>query len=135
MTTVGSDKLAALQARMSALGVRESDLDEQFVRGSGNGGQKVNKTSSCVVLLHRSSGIQIRCQQGRSQALNRYLARRELCDRLDARTVEGRLAAGREVSKSRRQKARRSRRAKAKLLDNKRHRGDLKRSRGGNFSD
>ena len=69
--------------RMQSLGITEEDLSENFIRGSGAGGQKINKTSSCVQLLHAPSGIEVRCQKSRSQALNRYYARAILCDKLD----------------------------------------------------
>ena len=76
--TVRPEKETQLLERMAALGIREADLVERFVRGTGKGGQKVNKTSSCVYVLHRPSGIEIKCQRERSQSLNRFLARREL---------------------------------------------------------
>src|SRR5271165_5561259 len=74
-----------IETRLAALGVRGEDVDERFVRGSGPGGQKINKTSSTVWLRHRPTGIEVRCQAGRSQAANRELAWRELCERIDAR--------------------------------------------------
>ncbi|MDZ4288305.1 MAG: peptide chain release factor-like protein, partial [Prosthecobacter sp.] len=79
----------ALQKRLRALGIREEDLREEFIRGSGPGGQKVNKTSSTVVLRHLPSGLEVRCQKERSQVMNRHWARIELCDRLEeARKAE-----------------------------------------------
>jgi protein subunit release factor B len=109
-----------LRARMAELGIREEDLVEKFIKGSGSGGQKINKTSSCVYLLHRPSEIEIKCQRERSQALNRFLARRELCDRLEER-VRGEQSRRRQaIEKIRRQKRRRSRRAKEKMLAGKR---------------
>ena len=60
---------------MAALGVRESDLEESFVRSGGRGGQNVNKLATCVMLLHRPTGIQVKCQSTRQQGLNRFLAR------------------------------------------------------------
>ena len=78
-------KEAELQARMDRLGITDEDLTEKFIRGSGHGGQKINKTSSCVYLKHEPSGIEIKCQQERSQTMNRYLARVELCEQLEAR--------------------------------------------------
>jgi len=123
---VGPEKNEALAARMAALGIREADLVEKFVRGSGAGGQKVNKTSSCVYLLHRPSGMEVKCQWERSQVLNRFLARRELCDRLEARMKGAAGARQQEIEKIRRQKRRRSRRQKARMLDDKRHHGAKK---------
>ena len=116
MFPVSSEKTHALAARMHALGVREEDLDEQFVRSGGAGGQNVNKVATCVVLRHRPTGILVKCQRERSQALNRFLARRELCDRIEAGRRGAALAAEQERQRIRRQKRRRSRRAKEKML-------------------
>lgn len=118
-----------LSLRMARLGVRESDLDEQFVRGSGPGGQKINKTSSTVWLRHRPSGIEIKCGRERSQVLNRFLARRELCDRMEAKILGAKSARQQAVEKIRRQKRRRSRRQKARMLADKRHRSAIKQGR------
>jgi len=117
---VSAEKQHALAARMRALGVREEDLDEHFVRSGGKGGQNVNKVSTCVVLRHRPSGVIVKCQRERSQALNRFLARRELLDKLEARVRGVAEAAAAERARIRRQKRRRSRRAKEKLLAAKR---------------
>ncbi|PYK96865.1 MAG: peptide chain release factor-like protein [Verrucomicrobia bacterium] len=80
---VSTDKLAQLEQRMNALGVRDGDLEETFVRSGGAGGQKVNKSSSCVMLLHRPTGLRVKCQTTRHQALNRFLARRLLLDKIE----------------------------------------------------
>lgn len=124
------DKHEKLRARMERLRIREEDLDEHFIRGSGKGGQKINKTASCVQLVHRSSGTEIRCQQTRSQADNRYWARRELCERIEEKVLGEKSAKQQAVEKIRRQKRRRSRRAKAKMLDNKSKQGEKKKMRG-----
>ncbi len=126
---ISPEKEKALADRMAALGIREADLDEMFVRGSGAGGQKVNKTSSCVVLRHRPSGIEVRCQRERSQVMNRFLARRELCERIDERRRGAASARQQAIEKLRRQKRRRSRRQKARMLDDKRHHGAKKAAR------
>jgi protein subunit release factor B len=115
---------------MEKLGIREHELDEHFIRGSGHGGQKVNKTSSCVQLTYHSGSVDIRCQKTRSQADNRYWARKELCDRIEERVLGEKSAKQQAFEKIRRQKRRRSRRAKAKMLDNKSRQGERKKLRG-----
>lgn len=119
-----------LKHRMAALGILEEDLEENFIRGSGSGGQKINKTSSCVQLLHRPSRIEIRCQHTRSQVDNRYWARRTLCDKIEEQVLGEKSARQQKVEKIRRQKRRQSRRAKARMLDNKSRRGEQKKLRG-----
>lgn len=107
---------------MAALGVRESDIEESFVRSGGHGGQNVNKTSTCVMLVHRPTGLQVKCQATRQQGLNRFIARRLLLDKIEERQ-RGFVAAKRaEIEKIRRQKRKRSRRAKERMLaDKSRH--------------
>ncbi len=126
---VSPPKLRELTARMARLGVREEDLEERFVLGSGRGGQKVNKTASCVMLRHGPSGIEVRCGAERSQALNRFLARRRLCERLEARIAGARDARAAEAARERRRKARRSRRQKARMVAEKRLHGRKKEAR------
>ena len=123
---VSPEKEAALLQRMAKFRVYEHDLEERFIKGSGRGGQKINKTSSCVSLVHRPTGIEIKCQRGRSQSLNRFLARRELCDRIEERMAGERSRKEQEREKIRRQKRRRSRRQKARMLDDKRKQGEKK---------
>ena len=118
-----------LKTRMSKSEVLETDLRESFICGSGSGGQKINKTASCVQLLHLPSGIKIRCQKTRSQADNRYWARRELCEQTEEKLLGEKSARKQKAEKIRRQKRRRSRRAKAKMLDSKSHQGEKKRLR------
>ena len=129
MFPVSPLKERALRARMDALGVRDADLTEQFVRAQGKGGQNVNKVATCVVLRHGPSGIVVKCQQERSQALNRFLARRALLDRLEARERGVAAAAEAERARIRRQKRKRSRRAKEKMLANKRAHAEKKAAR------
>ena len=126
---VSPEKEAQLAQRMAALGVREADVEETFVRSGGHGGQNVNKTSTCVMLLHRPTGLQVKCQETRQQGLNRFIARRLLLDKIEARKL-GFVAAQRaEIEKIRRQKRKRSRRAKARMLADKSHHSDKKASR------
>ncbi len=124
--SVSSQKEKLLQHRMQTLGIREQDLEEQFVRSSGAGGQNVNKVSSCVVLYHRPSGIRVKCQQERSQALNRFLARRILVEKIEAKFKGIQAAEEQKIARIRRQKRKRSRRAKLKLLADKRHLAEKK---------
>jgi protein subunit release factor B len=104
---------------MTTLGIRETDIVEKFIKGAGKGGQKINKTSSCVYLHHKPTRIEIKCQRERSQALNRFLARRELCDRLEERVRGEQSRRRQEIEKIRRRKRRRSRRQKEKMLEAK----------------
>ena len=116
---VSLEKAGQLAARMTALGVSEADIEESFVRSGGHGGQNVNKVSTCVLLIHRSTGVQVKCQETRQQGLNRYIARRLLLDKIEEKQ-KGFVASQRaEIEKIRRQKRKRSRRAKARMLDSK----------------
>ncbi len=126
---VSPSKRQALERRLAALGVAERDLAEKFILGAGHGGQKLNKTSSCVYLAHPPSGIEVKCGRTRSRELNRFLARRELCDRLEARRLGAQSARRREIAKIRRQKRRRSRRQKERMLVDKHHRSERKQFR------
>src|SRR5438477_10527958 len=113
---VSPEKEDQLARRMAALGVREADLEESFVRSGGHGGQNVNKTATCVMLLHRPTGLQVKCQATRQQGLNRFFARRLLLDKIEA-LQKGYISARRaEAEKIRRQKRRRNRRAKERML-------------------
>jgi protein subunit release factor B len=110
---VTDKKQAELEARMAALGLREEDLEEKYVRSSGPGGQKVNKTSSCVVLKHAPSGLEVKMQKERSQPLNRYHARKRLCELMEERTLGAQSPAALKAEKIRKQKQRRRRRSRS----------------------
>jgi protein subunit release factor B len=126
---VNPEKAQQLAQRMAALGVRESDIEETFVRSGGHGGQNVNKSATCVMLLHRPTRLQVKCQTTRQQGLNRFIARRLLLDKIEERQT-GQVAAERAgIEKIRRQKRKRSRRAKARMLADKSRHADKKASR------
>ena len=129
MFPVSPEKAQALAARMAALALREADLEERFVRAGGHGGQNVNKVATCVVLRHVPSGVAVKCQAARTQGMNRFLARRMLCERLEERAAGTASRARQEAERVRRQKRRRSRRAKAKMLADKRAQGEKKAAR------
>lgn len=117
---VSSEKLADLEQRMAALGITEADLLEKFVRGSGAGGQKINKTSNCVFLKHLPSGVCVKVQMDRSREMNRFLAKRELCEQLE-HIRDGKASAKTQaIEKMRRQKRPRSRRSKQRSVADKR---------------
>jgi peptide chain release factor len=109
---VSLEKERALEARLLTLHIHEEDLEETFIRSSGPGGQHVNKTSTCVRLLHRPSGLSVKVQRSRSQGLNRFLARRLLADRLEQQLRGAESSQALQRDKIRRQKQRRVRRTK-----------------------
>lgn len=117
---VSEAKIQDLLYRMKCLDLEENDLEENFIRGSGAGGQKINKTSVVVHLRHKPSGCEVRCQESRSQALNRFLARRLLVEKLEKKIFAARSEKQKQIEKIRRQKRRRSKRAKEKILRAKR---------------
>lgn len=117
--TVSREKEQALRERMESLNIREEDIQESFIRSSGRGGQHVNKVSTCVYLKHMPTGIEVKCQQERSQAMNRYRARVLLVKKIDL-MIRGKESEERKkIEKIRRQKRKRSKRAKEKMLAEK----------------
>lgn len=119
-----------IQTRLDALGVLASDIEERFVRGSGPGGQKINKTSSTVWLRHRPTEIEVRVQRERSQAQNREIAWQELCEKIAARYQAEQAARRSAAEKLRRRNRTKSRAQKARMVAEKRHRSYLKSHRG-----
>lgn len=114
MSHISPEKQEALKRRMVELGISEEDIEEQFIRARGRGGQKVNKTACCVRLLHRPTGIEVRCEESRSQASNRFFARRLLVARMEQQLLGTESPAEKERERIRRQKQRRQRRARHK---------------------
>jgi len=126
---VSASKEKVLLDRMKKLGVAEKDIEETFIRSSGPGGQKVNKSSSCVFIRHIPTGLSVKYQRERSQALNRFLARRLLLDKIE-RMKKGLVSREQErIEKIRRQKRKRSKRAKEKMLADKHHQAGKKQLR------
>jgi protein subunit release factor B len=130
MFSVSPAKEEELSAKMNSLNIREEDIQESFIRSSGKGGQHVNKTSTCVYLKHTPTGIEVKCQEGRSQSLNRYRARVLLIKKID-QLVRGKESEEiQRIEKIRRQKRKRSKRSKEKMLADKRLISEKKKMRG-----
>lgn len=110
-----TDKWKELYERMARVGLSEDDLAEKFILGSGKGGQKLNKTSSCVHIKHIPSGLEVKCQKTRSRELNRLYARRALCEQMEERLFQKKSIKQMKIEKIRKQKQRRARRAKPKF--------------------
>ena len=122
------------EARLSILGAKCADVEEKFTRGSGPGGQKINKTSSSVWLRHEPTGIQVRCQRERSQTANREVAWAELCEKLEARARNARNAIVDSREADRRRSRQKSYGQKLRMIQAKKHRSKVKETRGrGNF--
>lgn len=123
---ISSAKWQRLRERMQEMGVLENDLQEKFILGSGHGGQKLQKTASTVYLKHKPTGFEVKCQESRMRDDNRFYARRRLCDKYQAQILKEKTKRQQEIEKIRRQKKRRSRKTKQKILEDKAHRGKLK---------
>ncbi len=127
--TISPAKERALQVKMEQLGIRDEDIIEKFIRSGGPGGQNVNKTSTCVYLKHIPTGIEIKCQSERSQALNRFLARRRLTEKIEEQILGRESEIQQRIEKLKRQKRKRSRRAKEKVLQMKHAQSEKKKTR------
>lgn len=131
---VNPEKEKALYEKMSALDIREEDIDESFIRSGGRGGQNVNKTSTCVYLRHIPTGVEVKCQKERSQSLNRYHARVILVMKIE-KLIKGKESEQiKAIEKIKRQKRKRSKRAKEKILAMKKIISEKKRNRSIKFS-
>jgi len=129
MFGVSPEKEQALVERMKDLGIRQEDLVEKFVRSGGHGGQNVNKVATCVYLKHIPTGLEVKCQRERSQALNRYVARSVLADKIE-NLIKGKESAEQQkIEKIRRQKRKRSKRSKEKMLADKHRQSQKKKER------
>lgn len=129
MFPVRPEKEKDLLERMSRLGIKDSDLEEKFIRSQGKGGQKINKSATCVYLKHLPSGLEVKCQKERSQAINRFLARRILVEKLEAKILGKETEEQQKIEKIRRQKRKRSKKAREKMLADKKRRSLLKEMR------
>lgn len=127
---VSAQKEKELIEKMEAIGVREEEIEESFIRSGGKGGQHVNKASTCVYLKHLPTGLEVKCQQERSQALNRYRGRVILLGKIEQLIKGKESEETQRIEKIRRQKRKRSKRAKEKMLVEKRKVSEKKRMRG-----
>lgn len=124
--SVGKEKMKALEEELNQFEISEDDLIEKFILGSGAGGQKINKTHSCVYLKHIPTGIEVKCQKERSREANRFHARRELLEKVKTQILHIKTKKIQAIEKIKRQKKRRTRKQKEKMLEEKRKRSDVK---------
>ena len=124
------DRARAIAERLAALGIQEDDLEESFIHSGGKGGQNVNKVATCVLLVHRPTGLFVKCQRERTQVQNRLIARAMLADKIEEQRLGRQSARQQEQEKVRRQKRRRSRRSKQRMLADKRAQATKKSGRG-----
>lgn len=126
---ISENKWKELESKMEELGIKEADITEKFILGSGRGGQNLQKTSSCVYLKHSPTGFEVKCQKTRSQEQNRFFARRELLDKIEHQILGEKSKKTQEIEKLRRQKQRKTRKQKAKMIADKKQRSGVKETR------
>ena len=112
---ISPEKIRDLENRMKDLRIQEKDIEEKFIRAQGRGGQKVNKTSTCVYLKHIPTGIEVKCQKARIQAMNRFFARRILTYKIEELALGGSSSKAKKIDKTRKQKKKRAKRAREKV--------------------
>lgn len=123
---IKKEKKDELLKKMQKLGIKEEDLIEKFILGSGRGGQKIQKTHSCVYLKHIPTGIEVKCQKERSRSLNRFYARRELIKKIERLYFKKESEEQKKIYKIKKQKQKRSKRAKEKILEEKKLQSEKK---------
>ncbi len=126
---VSEEKMQSLKKRMEALNILEKDIKEKFILGSGPGGQKIQKSHSCVYIKHLPTKIEVKCQKDRMRETNRYFARKLLCEEIERRRFKEKSEKEKEIAKKRKQKKRRSKKAQQKILENKRQLSEKKKLR------
>ena len=112
---ISPEKIRDLENKMKDLGIQEKDIEEKFIRAQGRGGQKVNKTSSCVYLKHIPTGVEVKCQKARMQVMNRFFARRILANMIEELLLGGSSSKAKKIDKARKQKQKRTKRAREKV--------------------
>jgi protein subunit release factor B len=114
----GKEKILDLEKRMAALGIKKEDIEEKFIKSSGRGGQKVNKSNSAVFLKHKKTNLSVKCGKARSQHLNRFLALRKLIEKIEAHLSGKPDKEQKRIEKIKKQKQRRKRKTQKKLATN-----------------